>query len=298
MPYLGEAAALLTAVVWSISSVLSTIAARRTSSRMVNAARLWAALFSLVLIHRIFFGSLFPMDGGTVRIAWLLVSGLVGFALGDALGLQSYVLLGPRLASLVMITSPVLSALLGWMFLGQGLGPWKLLFIVLTLGSIAWVVGDRDRSDGHCAHPRLAMGVLLATGAALCQSVGLLFSKFGLEGGFPPLSATLVRVVAGAVGSAAWIVLGGNLRKSWVELRRPRIPLLVVTAGILSITLGVFLSLLAIAHAKLGVAATLMSLYPVLLVPLSAWAFHEPITPRALAGTLLALAGAAGLFWM
>lgn len=295
MPYLGESAALLTSVAWAASSVLSTIAARRTSSRMVNAGRLCTALLFLLALHALLWGRPFPWDTHPKALGWLLASGLIGFALGDGLGLQSYVLLGPRLASLVMISSPVLSALLGWLFLGQALGPARLAFIGLTLAGIAWVVGERG-STGDDVHRRWGTGLLLATGAALCQAVGLLFSKFGLAGGLPPLSATLVRVVAGAVGSLAWLILAGSFRESWGQFRRPAMLALVVVAGFLSITVGVFLSLVAIAHARLGVAATLMSLYPVLLVPLSAWAFRERISPRAVAGTLVALAGAAGLF--
>jgi len=63
--------------------------------------------------------------------------------------------------------------------------------------------------------------------------------------------------------------------------------------------LGVVLSLYAIGHAKyLGVASTLMSLSPVILLPVSILAFKERITLMAILGTVVTLAGAATLFFL
>ncbi len=59
---------------------------------------------------------------------------------------------------------------------------------------------------------------------------------------------------------------------------------------------GVTLSLVALQLAPVGVASTLMALSPVLLLPLLRLVFKEPIRPRAVAGTLLAMAGVAILF--
>ncbi|HEX9081042.1 MAG TPA: EamA family transporter, partial [Holophagaceae bacterium] len=62
--------------------------------------------------------------------------------------------------------------------------------------------------------------------------------------------------------------------------------------------LGVVLSLIAIAKAPMGVAATLMSLSPVLLLPVAHWGFKEKVGLHAILGTALALAGAAALFFV
>jgi len=52
----------------------------------------------------------------------------------------------------------------------------------------------------------------------------------------------------------------------------------------------------AIAHAHIGVASTLMSLTPVLLLPVSYFLFKEKITARAMIGTVVALLGVILLF--
>lgn len=54
----------------------------------------------------------------------------------------------------------------------------------------------------------------------------------------------------------------------------------------------------AIAKAPMGVAATLMSLSPILLLPVSHFIFKEKVGGHAILGTLLALIGAAALFFV
>jgi drug/metabolite transporter (DMT)-like permease len=60
--------------------------------------------------------------------------------------------------------------------------------------------------------------------------------------------------------------------------------------------LGVSASLLAIQHAEVGVASTLMALPPVFLLPMSYFFFKERFGWRTVAGTFVAIAGVALLF--
>jgi drug/metabolite transporter (DMT)-like permease len=60
--------------------------------------------------------------------------------------------------------------------------------------------------------------------------------------------------------------------------------------------IGVWLSLIAIQFAPVGIASTLMALPPILLIPIDRVLFHERIGWQAIAGTLVATAGVAMLF--
>jgi drug/metabolite transporter (DMT)-like permease len=196
---------------------------------------------------------------------------------------------------LLMTLSPIFSALLAWLFLGQSLSLPKLLAMAVTLGGIAWVVwGDGDRE----AHPHLWRGILLGIGGALGQSVGLVFSKFGLAGGFPPISANLIRVTAGLVALLLYFGARGQIRSTLGTLRDGRATAFIGLGALTGPVLGVVLSLIAIAKAPLGVAATLMSLSPILLLPVSHYVFKERVGGHAILGTLLALIGAAALFFV
>jgi drug/metabolite transporter (DMT)-like permease len=208
---------------------------------------------------------------------------------------EAFVLIGARLAMLLMTLSPLFSALLAWLFLRQSLSPLKVLAMGITLGGIAWVVWG----DGECEdHPHLWRGILLGVGGALGQSVGLLFSKYGLAGNFSPISANLIRVTAGVAALLFYFGVRGRLHSTLGSLRDGRATAFIGLGAITGPVLGVVLSLVAIARAPMGVAATLMSLSPVLLLPVSHFVFREKVGGHAILGTLLALAGAAALFFV
>ncbi len=295
MRFVGESAALVTSLCWSLNSVCFMVAGRRVGSASVNLSRLLMAWATLILVHLVVYGSPFPLQAGAVRFSWLAVSGFIGFALGDAVLFEAFVLIGARLAMLLMTLSPLFSALLAWLFLGQNLSLPKLLAMALTLAGIAWVVwGGGD----HEEHPHLWRGVLLGVGGALGQSIGLVFSKFGLAGGLPPISANLIRVSAGAVALLLYFGATGRLRGTLGALRDGRATAFIALGAITGPVLGVVLSLIAITRAPMGVAATLMSLSPVILLPVSHFVFKEKVGGHAILGTLLALAGAAALFFL
>jgi drug/metabolite transporter (DMT)-like permease len=295
MTYLGEIAALLTAVSWASNCILFTLAGRRVGSQTVNVARLFIALALMVLLHAVLFGTVFPFGAGAVRLWSLGLSGLIGFALGDALLFEAMLLLGPRVAMLLMTLSPIFSAILAWVFLAQTLSPAKIAAILVTLGGIAWVVAEGP--DGQAKSRHWILGIILGVGGALGQSLGMILSDVGLRGGFSPISANLIRVAAGTAAIAVWVIFRGQCLATTRSLRDGRSLLLITAGTITGPVVGVMLSLYAITHTSMGVATTLMSLSPVLLLPISALYLKEVVSRRAVAGTILSILGAAALFW-
>jgi len=298
MPYLGELASILTAFCWSANSVCFTIAGRRVGSATVNVVRLWIALAAMLLLHLALFGSIFPHAEGW-RLSYLGISGLIGFAIGDAVLFEAFVLLGPRLAMLIMTLWPVFAALLAWIFLGQSMSLPRILAMTATLGGIALVVGDHSSAADGAKPKKLTLGILLTLGGALGQAIGFLLSKYGLAGNYSPISANLIRVSAGTLAISLWLLLRGHLLENFLRLKDRRAFTLIGLGALSGPVLGVVLSLYAIGHAKfLGVASTLMSLSPVILLPVSVLAFKERITPTAVIGTLVTLGGATALFFL
>jgi drug/metabolite transporter (DMT)-like permease len=298
LPYLGEAVSLVTAVCWSATAVFFSRAARRVGAPAVNLARLTLALGAMLLLHTVLYGRPFPSEAAPGRIAWLAASGLIGFSLGDALLYEAYVILGPRLAMLIMTLWPVLAALMAWAVLGQAMGAAKVISMLVTLGGIALVVAEKGREGKDQRPPRrFALGLLLALGGALGQAVGFIFSKFGMGGGLGPISANLVRVCAGFLALGTWQALRGELVPNARRLRAGSTAWLILFGAFFGPVLGVVLSLYAIQHATyLGVASTLMSLSPVILLPVSVLLDKEKVSLRAVAGTLISIGGATALF--
>ena len=300
MSVYGEIAALLTSVCWAFNSVVFTRAGKRVSSQTVNHMRIWIAFIAMCVVHLLLSGSVFPFKIEGQRLFYLGISGVIGFVIGDGLLFESFLLIGPRLATLLMLLAPVFSSILAWIILGEALFSLEIIGILVTMAGIAWVVAERTNTPNksHAKRgPKYALGVALGIGGAVGQAVGLLFSRLGLEGGYSAVSANHVRVTAAA---AALLVIGlfkGDILTHITKMRN-KIALLEIGSGALTgPVLGVILSLEAIAHTHIGVAATLMSLSPVLLLPASHFLFKEKITARAIIGTIIALVGAALLFF-
>ena len=298
MAYAGEIASLATALCWASNSVFFTLAGRRVGSQTVNGGRLFVALGMLILVHRVAFGAWFPFHAGAHRMVPLAISGLIGFALGDGLLFEAFLLLGARVAMLLMTLSPVFSVLLARIFLGQTLSGAKIAAIAATLAGIAWVVGWGTGGESNERPKHWVLGVLLGTGGAMGQSIGLLLSERGMSGGFNTISANLIRVFAGTIAISIWFILRGNFFAYAARMKDLRASGYILVGALTGPVIGVGLSLYAITHTSMGVAATLMSLSPVILLPISIGVFRERVSPVAWAGTALSIVGAVGLFWV
>jgi drug/metabolite transporter (DMT)-like permease len=306
---LGHLAALGAAACWAFTSLLFAFAGRRVGSQVVNLSRLLLALVILVLAHRWAAGAWLPLDAGAARWSWLSLSGLIGLALGDAALFQALLYIGPRLTALMMALAPIIAAVAAWLFLGERLLPLDVLAVVLTVGGVAWVVAERQGpppaapppaalvTAGPPANPNYALGVALGVAAATGQALGLITSRLGMAGDLPALSATVVRILAAT--AAVWLsaFLTGRAAQPLRAIRgHPRAAVAIAAATLIGPVTGVFLSLVAIQHAPIGIASTLMALTPVIILPLVRFLFNERISPRALAGTVVALAGVALIF--
>ena len=140
------------------------------------------------------------------------------------------------------------------------------------------------------------LGILFGLGGALGQALGLITSKIGMEGGFPPLSAVLLRMFIGML--VIWIItLFQREARSTFEALKDRVALrAILGASIVGPFLGVWLSLIAIEQTQIGIASTLMALAPIFLIPLTKWFFKEQISGRVAFGTITALIGVTIIF--
>jgi drug/metabolite transporter (DMT)-like permease len=294
--YIGEIAALLTSLAFSVTSSMFTVAGRKVGSAVVNRVRLVLAVVLLSLTHQIFLGSLLPLKAEPQRWLWLSLSGIIGLVLGDAFLFQAFVWIGPRLSMLMMSLAPVISTLAAWIFLDEYLSWMQLLGIGLTLSGIAWVIMEGNGKQ-KAANRDYLRGILFGLGAATGQALGLVLSKNGLYGDFSPISANLIRMLSAMLVLWAVTFLQRKTLSTFKRLKSSRRSMLLISAGVVSGPfLGVSLSLFAIQKTAIGVASTLMALPPVFLLPISYIFFKERFGWGAIAGTLVAVAGVALLF--
>lgn len=296
IPRVGEAAALTTALAWAFTALFFSLASDRVGALTVNRARLVMAVILLGASHWAAYGTPFPAGVGSASWGWLALSGLVGLTLGDSFLFQALVDLGPRKAMLVMASWPIFSSLLGFALFGETLSELEMLGVGVTLGGIAWVVMERGAS-GPARVERLGRGVACAFGGAICQAAGIVLAKQGLQGGVPSLSGTLIRMIAAALSIWALTLVLGGTRETVARYRDRGALALTFFGSVTGPTIGVWLSLFAVAHAKVGIASALMALVPVLLLPITRVVMNERVSPRALWGTLASFAGVVILLW-
>jgi drug/metabolite transporter (DMT)-like permease len=156
---MGEAAALLTAFCWAGSSLFFTNAGRQVGSVIVNRMRLVMAVVLLMTAHMVLLGRLIPMDAGLDRWLWLGASGVIGLVLGDAALFQAFVLIGPRLVTLIMSLVPVVSALIAWFFLGEQLALIETAGILIAVTGIVAVVSERGNGGSLIDRKQYLAGV-------------------------------------------------------------------------------------------------------------------------------------------
>jgi drug/metabolite transporter (DMT)-like permease len=295
--YYGEIAALLTAVCWSFNSVMFSLAGKRVGSIIVNKFRLWIAFIALLILHFALFRTFFPFSAAPKEIFYLGLSGVIGFVIGDSLLFEAFLLIGPRLSMLLMLLAPIFSTLLAWVVLGETLLSWEIIAIIITVSGIGWTVSENQPNVLHQAKHR-GLGILLGIGGAVGQASGLLLSKMGLAGGISAISANHIRVTAATLVITAISLLGGKIRSDFLQVKDIKAVLQIGSGALTGPVLGVILSLVAIRYTHIGVASTLMSLSPILLIPVGYFLFKERITFRTVIGTLIALTGAVLLFFL
>ncbi len=292
--YTGELFSLLTAALWAGSAMIFAALTGRISSVQVNILRLLLAECYLGIYLAL---RSIPFALSPFQLAMLLVSGVIGLALGDSFLFRAYQEIGARISMLLMALAPAIGAALAAFTLGEHLGPMSILGMAVTLAGVAMVVVER--TPGGPA--RLAVsprGIVLGLLAAAGQGVGLIFAKLAFRAGeVDGFQATAVRIVGGLGLLLPGALMSGRFGRPWEALRsRPGTAGLLMLGAVLGPFLGISCSLIAVANTSIGVASTIMATVPVLMLPLGRVVHRERLPWKAVLGAFVAVGGVALLF--
>jgi drug/metabolite transporter (DMT)-like permease len=175
--------------------------------------------------------------------------------------------------------------------------PLKLIAIGVVVIGVSYVVSERGNKKGMFKVTWI--GILLGVGGMLGQAIQMLIAKdamANMSGGNIALSATYVRILFGT--GAIWLVSLQRYRmKATIRAFKDRKFMTYTMIGTsVGPFMGVWASYLAIEYAPIGIASTLMSLAPLVMIPISFMVFKERPTMRAFLGTLVAISGVAMIF--
>ena len=324
----GEFAGLATSALWVVSSLAFAAAGQRMGATRLNLLRSLLAAALLLLLHWFLMASPWPTIGAN-RTWYLGISGLLGLAIGDQFLFAGYVLVGARTTTLLMTLAPAVAASLSWIVFGQTMSLQAIVGMIITLLGVLWVAAERPHATSSITPAQQMKGVWFGAGAALCQGVGMVLASNGLRGDIDAISAQTVRMSAGAVGiiviafvvsrmnqAARNVAQTKNARSSSdksldaqsltatkiipLHVKRADAPhskaiIAMVIGTFTGPILGVWCSLYALQKLEVGIATTLMSLVPVMILPVTRITEGRWPSTRAILGALIAVAGVAVL---
>ena len=301
--YLGELISIGVAFSWTATALLSEYGSKRLGNLTLNVLRMLLALLFSVVLFWVAVGSPWPSGVTAGACGWMLLSGLVGYVIGDYCLFQCYIIIGSRYGQLFMTLAPLAAALMAWITLGQQMTSMSILAMIVTLAGIS--ISVLGRGEHHKVSLKLPLkGVLYAVGAALCQGIGLVLSKIGMDhyeegimpGWLVPFSANFFRCIAGIVGFSLLLYLRDGMSPLHDALHDSKGLTVATATTIFGPFVGVSFSLMALQYTSAGIASTLMALTPIIIILPSYWLFHEKITWKAVLGAVVSFVGVSLFF--
>lgn len=304
----GELLSLLVAVMWTFTALFAEVASKRMGTLVLN---VWRMLLTILLLGIVLWwtcGKPWPQYASTDVWKWFLASGFMGFVFGDYCLFNAYIVMGSRFGQLFMTLASPFAAIAAWFMMGETMSLLALLGMIVTLSGIGIsIMGKDDAGARHLKLPR--KGILLGIGAGMGQGIGLVLSKQGLMhyaaeipseatdvAAMMPFAGTQIRAIMGLIGFGATLLFLGKCRNMLRFFTDVRGAAAAMGAILLGPFFGVSLSLMAVGMTNTGVAQTLMSLTPILILWPSRMMFGTKVSMQEVVGAVIAVAGASLFF--
>ncbi|MFT4537684.1 MAG: drug/metabolite transporter (DMT)-like permease [Planctomycetota bacterium] len=320
--WMGVAMGLTAAASWATGSlVLRPILDSRTPRSGYELPRPEAVNFFKNLLAFAAFGVVWAIVGGSVQSeqAWLglLVSGAIGFALGDTLFFAAIPLCGVQTTAVVSQLNVPLSVLMCWVWLDEALSLHQLGAIAVTLLGVCLVLmsGDdgrnRDRSHSPSEEERQLwrQGTVRAFGCAVLFSTSIVLGH-GSFAQADVVAGSMARLIGGLIGGLLMAACsqafrrarsseetgraGADLVSLLAPLRNRRLLLVLLPGCIFASVLALLPFGYSLKALEGGMASVLGSTTPIFAMLLSVAMGQRP-KGLAIIGTLIVFAGVAGL---
>jgi len=271
------------------------------------AANFWRLVTGAVLLG--IWAHLFGAGLGGAALKVFLVSGLVGFGVGDAAYFQALSRLGPRLTILMVqcLAAPI-AAVAEWAWLGSAPTGWQMAFGAVILAGVALALapGPGTKIGMEKRTPAGAGGIFFGVTAAAGQGLGAVLSRkaFGIARAagenMDSVTAAYQRILGG-LGLVGILILW-----QWARERRAAAggaPVVdrgrawgwVLANATAGCVLGVSCYQWALKTAGTGIVLPIVATAPIVIIPFSYWLDGEKPSVRSVAGGVIAVAGVAGL---
>ncbi len=291
--------ALLAVVLFSISATTATRTARILGGTEANFWRLCVATTVLAM-----YAYTFGVGLGGPAFPCFLLSGLLGFGVGDLALFQAFPRLGSRVSvMLVHCVAAPFAGLLEWLWLGTAITPPELLSTLILLAGVCLsLTGERDPG---IRTPHYVSGILFGVLAAVGQASGAVMSRrafmidqaaqFQIDG----ISAAYQRIIGGLFLSGVWLLLTLMARDK-TQRAHPLVGLVekgkhagfwIVLNGLAGPALGVSCYQWALKTTPTAIVLPIIALTPLVIIPITRLTEGDHPTRRSVIGVAIAVAG-------
>lgn len=288
-PELGALCALGSAVTWAVIGLSVRTLPLSLNSVAINAVRL--SIGSLMLLTWLLLtgrlGDLLRVSPGDFGL--LAISTVVAFGVGDTAFFESTRSLGLARAMTVSMAYPLIAALLAVFLLGEPTTLRAAAGSFLTVGGLVLIVTARREDTAHGERFRSGLGVAVL--AALAWAVSVILMKPALREVEATIAQAIRMPLAGAIlWATPWA------RRAAGQAARSGSAVIVRMIGLGALTaVSAVLFVAGLKYAGVAVATVLSSSAPLFAIPLGRFFLGERLTPVAVLGAILTVAGIAVL---
>lgn len=303
MEFLADSAALFASFCFAFGGYFFSDAVKKIGSYSVNAVRILIYLVGILLVYFILFGFGIP-EAPPAQWLFLGLSAFTGLVFGDYLFFVTLKHISPRLTFLISAPlAPIFSALIGLLFLGEKLVIKDIIGIVVVLSGLLIVLCKKNAEDQppDGGGGKKSFGVIIAFICSFGYGISMVFTKIGVTGGasgtakpLDPFTASVIRIFFGCIIIWGMVFLSGKT-KQVTESMRNKFGLNMVIFGALFALTGIWMLLFALSHTKVGIAATLGGMMPVMIIPIMYIMKKERTGARGIIGSVVSIAGVAVL---
>lgn len=238
------------------------------------------------------------------RAFWLFAaSGVFATYLGRWFFYESVVRFGPAKASVFQVSSPLFTALIAWLLLGERLTVWVATGMLMAIGGlllIAYKPGFFAARSAAVANSQTSLSnrilqsiFLLGLISSGAYAIGNVLRGAAVRSWPEPIAGALIGALAGLAMHYAFSADKASLATR-LRAAEPKGLWLFALVGAANIS-GQITSIASMRYIPLSVAALVGLCTPLLVFPLSYWLFknQEPLTLCVMFGSLLTLVGVA-----
>ncbi|MDY3869103.1 MAG: DMT family transporter [Pyramidobacter sp.] len=277
---------------WGVAPVIYRFCGDTVSPKKMQGLRAVGFILTSILLLAVDRGKFW---GGGLDTLCLMLSTVLGVAVGDTLYFKSISKIGAGKAAALTSTYPLYTVFLSWLLMGEGLSIWGVLGVVSVVAGLMLLCLFREQNAGSgYGNQPVRKGLLTGIGAGLCWGIGLVVIRWvTVRTGISAASVTFWRALA--VFLTTWPAYLRERRElgtsePLVDFKDKK-SFLMVGAGVFVLALPSWFVSQALSHIPAAMVTPITGSSPVVAALLGFFFFREKISPLQWLGIVMIIGG-------